>query len=232
MFKRKSSNSEIINFGEIKCGESTEKRLIIKNTSAIPTRAWLRFDRFQLIHEEDKITLKPKRSTMKISDKYRLKDAISGIGFACERGEDDSPIELVAFGRVSVAMYALTELWGEYEDTLIVEVEGIQYRLPVRCQVEGAPVRIYTGRVVDEDERGRGIEIPVVRFGSLMQGAGRESTHVRKLQIQNISRVPIEIEWHTFNVEPSDRQLIDLNLIYPEINEAEPGTSYSSSLDG
>lgn len=209
---------------------------MIKNTSAIPTRAWLRFERFRLVHEENKITLKPK-TTSRLNERYRLSDGANGIGFGCDRGEDDSPIELAGFGRASVAVYALAELWGEYEDTLVSEIEGVDERhmLPVRCRVDGAPVRLFTGRMADEETNNSTGEIPVVRFGSLVQADASRSKqnhhHVRKLQIQNTSRVPIEIEWRAFVSEPGDRQLIDLNLVYPELGN-EAANSYSSSLDG
>lgn len=238
-----------MDFGRsLKCGESSEQRMVVRNTSAIRTRVRLRIGRFGLTHEPDKITLrgrkKPSKS-LRLSERYRLAEASNGIGFACEwlsptttiddDNDDDEPIhtdetliELGAFEEASCAVYALAELWGDYEDELVVALLNnddddhtplIEYRVAIACGVRGAPVRLYTGRMLDEDlVEGGGGEIPVVRFGSLVQGDADCQT--RKLQLQNTSHVPVEIEWRVFLTDLDDNKLIDLNLIYLDLQSS------------
>lgn len=45
---------------------------------------------------------------------------------------------------------------------------------------------------------------------------GKESI-TRKLQIQNTSHIPVEIEWKSFLTDPNDNKLIDINLVYHDI---------------
>lgn len=227
----KKSKSTVVDFGRMKCSDNTsgEKLLVVSNTSAIATRVRLRVERFGLVHEDDKITMKRKSQTAKVTDRFRLADYSNGVGF----GFSEEELELAPFGESSCALYAIGELWGEYEDTLIMAVDGVpfEHRLPIFCRVEGAPLRLYTGRVRDDDEEAIDpVEVPVVRFGNLVQANNSNAAEcqVRKLQIQNTCRVPIEIDWRVFLTEPDDNKLIDLNLIYPDIDEESLSSSTSS----
>lgn len=52
-----------------------------------------------------------------------------------------------------------------------------------------------------------------LRFGSQTQGKEPVS---RKLQIQNTSCIPIQIDWKIFLINNSDKKLIDVNIVYQD----------------
>jgi len=41
------------------------------------------------------------------------------------------------------------------------------------------------------------------------------------LKIQNLSWIPIEINWKIFIVEPNDKKLVDVNVLFDDITEAD-----------
>ena len=43
----------------------------------------------------------------------------------------------------------------------------------------------------------------------------------RSLKMQNTSSIPIQIDWRGYVVDPEDKKLIDLNVVYDDINEAD-----------
>lgn len=63
------------------------------------------------------------------------------------------------------------------------------------------------------------------RFGSQIQGSGLIN---RKLKIQNTSYIPIDIDWKIFIIEKNDERLIDLNMVFQDINETELLAQYDN----
>ena len=57
-----------------------------------------------------------------------------------------------------------------------------------------------------------------LRFGTQIQGNGLIK---RNLKIQNLSWIPIEINWKIFIVEPNDKKLVDVNVLFDDITEAD-----------
>jgi hypothetical protein len=213
--------------------------LLIKNTSAIPTSLKTSVKNFQLSPCESKLpqnrggTINTELNNRKISDRYCLAQPNSGIGFGVEYATMDLP----AFAQITCPVYVLAEIWGTYDDLLVVNVDGVAFEhvIPLVCEVAGAPIRLYTGKVIDNESSGsRGDggggsigddEISIIRFGSQMQG--KESS-LRKLQIQNTCRIPIEIEWKIFLTDSNDTQLIDLNLVYNDVETQSDANSSTS----
>ena len=56
----------------------------------------------------------------------------------------------------------------------------------------------------------------MMRFGSKTKGTGMIK---RSLKLQNTCSIPVQIDWRVFVVETDDKRLIDLNVVYDDINE-------------
>lgn len=123
--------------------------------------------------------------------------------------------ELMPFDSITLDLYSLAEMWGVYEDSLLIHVDGIPFEisLPLRVNVIDNPIKLYAGKVVENEAE----ETPMVRFGSQTQESGEI---VRKLKIFNSSWSPIDIEWKVFVIEPSDSKLVDIHLTYDKFNQS------------
>lgn len=214
----------MIDFETVKAGDCKQKYLFIKNTSGIDTKVSLEIKNF--VAEEHKRNheefIDPMKIEKKLCDKFKLKDYTNGIGFALE----NKCIFLPAFGIVSVSIAAITEMWGSYEDILIINVDGFFYDvyIPIKINVIDTPIRLYTGKVQENEDE----EVSMIRFGSQVMGAVSVN---RKLKIQNLSWLPIEIDWKVFVVDSNDERLIDLNFEFRDLtpNEGDKQDSDSST---
>lgn len=204
-----------IDFGDCKIGEEIERYLYIRNESAIETRLSFSIRTFQAI-EANKLNKNnfadPMRMGSKLAQDYRLKNNESGIAFVPEM----ACLVLAPFDTVCLRLFALVEMWGHYEDVLIVGVDGLwfEHQIPIRAKVVDLPIKLYTGKVTENENE----KISMLRFGSQIQGCGAVT---RKLKILNSSWLPIEIDWKCYLVEKSDAQLLDLNIIYEDPYELE-----------
>ena len=213
----------MINFGNIKSGECLQKYLFIKNTSGIETQAQLEIKNFKAIEEEidhDSLLLvDPMKRNRKLSDKYKLKDYTNGIGFGLEKNS----LNLAPFQTVCVSLAAIAEMWGTYEDIVIINIDGIFYEhfIPILCNVVDTPIRLYTGKITENENE----PCSMIRFGSQIQGSGLIS---RKLKIQNSSHIPVDIEWKIFLKDTSDDKLIDFNMEFRELNDNDSEKQDSS----
>ena len=43
----------------------------------------------------------------------------------------------------------------------------------------------------------------------------------RSLKLQNMSSIPIDIDWRVFFIDQDDKRLIDVNIVFDDINEAD-----------
>jgi len=208
------SNESKIDFGTACVGSPSERSLIVQNNSGIKTRVRLEIKRFKTVPKPDNkhaLINDPIAKTNQLSDRYQLVDKTNGIGFVINTPEFDLP----AFGSIKCTLTTLSEVWGEYSDFLYINCKG---KIDTDClhleaNVTGSPVRFFSGKVVDNGE-----EIAMIRFGSLTQDTG---VIKRSLKIQNMSSMPIQIDWRVFVVEENDKRLIDLNVVYDDINEAD-----------
>lgn len=205
--------SDLIDFGNLKAGDCIQKYFFITNTSGIETQARLEIKNFQafedVIDNENVIT-DPMKKTRNLSDKYKLKDNTNGIGFGLEK----SNLTLRPFQTACISVAAIAEMWGTYEEILMVNIEGIIYEhfIPIQCNVVDTPIRLYTGKITENQNE----PCSMIRFGSQIQGSGLIN---RKLKIQNTSFIPMEIHWKIFLKDSSDEKLIDFNMEYRDLND-------------
>ncbi len=202
----------VIDFGQIKVGQSSQQKLVIENKTAIHSKISFDIKRFKTIDAKDAIKdqIDPMKKSLKASDRFKLKDNSNGIGF----GMDFVSHELIPFNSVTLDLYSLAEMWGVYEDSLLINVDGIPFEisLPLRVNVIDNPIKLYAGKVAENEAE----ETAMVRFGSQTQESGEI---VRKLKIFNSSWSPIDIEWNVFLIEPSDSKLVDVHLTFDKFND-------------
>lgn len=196
-------------------GEKFEKSFVIRNNSGIATRARLAVNLFKVYEisafgdQENAKFKDPMKKINNFADRLRLKDKYQGIGFGFERYE----VELPPFTNVVCPMFILTEMWGSYEDSLFVEIDGISERqvIPIVADIVDLPIKIYTGKVSQSESE----EIAILRFGSQIQGS---EPITRKLQLFNTCHVELQVDWRIYLKKKDDMQLVDLNVLSNEEN--------------
>jgi len=213
-----SKGCGVIDFGQIKVGQSSQQKLVIENKTAIRSKISFDIKTFKTIDAKDSIKnqIDPMKKSLKVSDRFKLKENSNGIGF----GMDYLSHELNPFDSITLDLYSLAEMWGVYEDSLLINVEGIPFEitLPMRVNVIDNPIKLYAGKVAENEAE----ETAMVRFGSQTQQSGEI---VRKLKIFNSSWSPIDIEWKVFVIDPNDTKLVDVHLTFDkiiELDEEEP----------
>jgi hypothetical protein len=145
-----------------------------------------------------------------ISTKFKLKDSTQGIGF----GLGSTSLTVPGFTRAKISITAICEMWGTYNDRLVIKVLNSKttFYITIYVNVIGIPIKLYTGKVA-ETSNNNNIEnddlVSMIRFGSQIQGNG---TIVRKLKLQNLSWMPLKIEWNIYIVNKDTKKLIDVNL--------------------
>jgi hypothetical protein len=211
-----SFQSALIDFGDVKIEEAeVEKYFYIRNESAIRTTLTFKIKNFQAVEAErlNKQNFSdPMKMVTKISQLYLPKDNQNGIAFVPEF----ATLVLEPFGTVCMRIYALIQMWGRYQDSLMIQVDGLWYEhhIPIRAIVVDLPIKLYTGKVTE----GENEKVSMLRFGSLIQGC---ASVTRKIKILNMSWLPIEIDWKIYLVNAGDPQLIDMNVIYEDPEEIE-----------
>jgi hypothetical protein len=155
------NNSSAIDFGSVKVGQEIQRSLIIKNVSGIDTNVKLDIRNFKVVESTDKNEpspfYDPLQKKSKLADKYKIKDPISGVGFII----DNSEFYLPAFGSIKFNLSALCEIWGTYDDNLIINVDGIDQEdtIPLKITIIDSPFKIFTSKVSEDEKE----EISMIR---------------------------------------------------------------------
>ncbi|XP_008295951.1 deleted in lung and esophageal cancer protein 1 [Stegastes partitus] len=131
------------------------------------------------------------------------------------------------FETQTVDVTAYTDMWGEYRDHLICKVGELESVLiPMQMTVKGCPLYFQmTGPQADNQHQG-----PTIRFGTHISGGDTVS---RSLRINNPSMFDIRIDWETYNIDQSDRKLVDLVVTYGDpfpIKDADGNEVLSGAL--
>jgi hypothetical protein len=136
----------------MKTGNSASKVICIKNMSAINTKAKLCIKKFKALELDEKVRKcsDPLKRPTKLANNFKLSDCTQGIGFGLEL----SSIDLPAFGFVNLKVIAIAQMWGSYEDALLISVDGICYDLimPIYINVIDIPIKLYASKVQIEAE--------------------------------------------------------------------------------
>lgn len=148
----------------------------------------------------------PSKKISSLIERFKIENEHNGIGFGLEK----SCFELPEFSSVTISVVAIANFWGSYEDTLSIQIHGIDTItiVPVKINVLGSPIKLYTSKVVQMDD------LSMVRFGTSTKG---QNPIIRKVQVFNTSVHPIDICWKIFLVKSPDNQLIDVNMVDEQI---------------
>ncbi|XP_052246606.1 deleted in lung and esophageal cancer protein 1-like isoform X3 [Dreissena polymorpha] len=112
---------------------------------------------------------------------------------------------LPPFGEVMTEITAYADMWGQYNDTMILKVGDLEeVRIPVTMEVKGCPLTFQMTSGIPDLK-------PVVRFGTHV--AGTASTN-RSMRVKNSSPYDVRVDWQVFNLEAGDQKLMDLVVCY------------------
>ena len=130
-----------------------EKSLIIQNNSGINTIIRLDVRNFKTVEKKDNsdpLIRDPMKVPSELADRYKLKNNQLGLGFVINKPEFFLP----AFGLVKVTLAALSEIWGLYDDYLLVNAEGKKQTDSIHMEINvvNNPIRLFTTKVIDNEE--------------------------------------------------------------------------------
>ena len=85
----------------------------------------------------------------KLSERYSYRENDLGFGFVLENPKFDLP----PFGMVKFSVIAISEMWGYYEDFLLINVDGIDHEESIGLEIDvvGSPVKIFAGKVTENE---------------------------------------------------------------------------------
>ena len=114
---------------------------------------------------------------------------------ACFLVHSDHPI-LSPHSSISVELTALSNMWGEYHDTLHCRVAGVAevFSFPFKINVEGIPLHFHSMPKSPQ---------PMIRFGSHPFAKTRVT---RQIRINNTSPCDIRIDWRIFTMINARRE--------------------------
>lgn len=152
--------SSFIDFGNVKVGQKALKVFYIKNTSGIRTKVLLDIKNFKAIEVSEtnkSLFIDPLKKVAKIEDRFKLNDNIQGIGF----GLEVSSFELPPFETCFIALIAIPEIWGVYNDNLTIKIDGLyeDHFIPIQINVTDSPLKLYTGKIIENESE----EISMIR---------------------------------------------------------------------
>ena len=258
------SPASCIDFQTVEIGQLVTKFIHVKNMSTIDAHIHMEVDTFRTSSDASivaarKSTLDPmvasrsSQAASLFSSSLCLTEKKNGLGVGIEHKR----FELGAEQTRSVACVLMPQMWGQYVDTLRVNVRGNcdvderQVRFGVRACVVGLPIKIHTAKVAEEPpkdtktsdsllkENGVVEEISMLRFGTHIQSERGTEPIMRKLKIQNTSWLPVSIHWRTYLCDRDEQQqqqqkLVQLNLEYaedrPEVNDAATSVTSRSNV--
>ncbi|XP_078794887.1 deleted in lung and esophageal cancer protein 1 isoform X2 [Oryzias latipes] len=153
-------------------------------------------------------TIKAEKLEAKTQEEFVSQLLADGRG-AAFRVVPDSGL-LGPFETQTVAVTAVTDMWGEYSDNLICKVGDLEaVIIPLRMAVRGCPLYFQmTGPRTDNQFQG-----PIIRFGTCIPGGDTVS---HPLRINNPSTFDIRMDWETYNIEKDDSKLLDVVLAFGE----------------
>jgi hypothetical protein len=75
------------------------------------------------------------------------------------------------------------------------QIDGIDFlkEIPVRVQITGNPIKTYLSTNKNE----KSTSLPVVQFGSMLHNS---LPIIKKVHMQNISHIPIRIDWIVYDI--------------------------------
>jgi hypothetical protein len=191
IYQKFSNSSKMsINFNDVGFTKPSVKYLIIKNKTPISS----------------KITVDNK--TFKKSTK--LGDEIDqGVLIIPDKNE----IFIPSYGTLSLGITIKSTIWGTYKDTLEIRIEknGEVQQIPILIDANQNPLRIFSSMVNENSE-----EMPYIRFGTQIQGKKPVN---RKFKMKNLCNIGYEIEWNVFIIEKNRQKFVDMNLIFPRVQE-------------
>ncbi|XP_059183037.1 deleted in lung and esophageal cancer protein 1 [Centropristis striata] len=131
------------------------------------------------------------------------------------------------FETQTVDVTAYTDMWGEYRDHLICKVGDLEPTLiPMQMTVTGCPLYFQmTGPRPDDQNQG-----PIIQFGTHVSGGDTVS---RSLRINNPTMSDIRMDWEIYNIDPNDRQLVDVVVAYGDafpVKDADGNEVLSGAL--
>lgn len=180
-----------INFNDVSFTKPSMKCLLIKNKTPISSKMT--------------ISNKVFKKSIKLGE-----EADKGVSIALDKNE----IFIPPNGTLSICLTVTSTIWGNYNDTLelCIEKSGEIQQIPIIIDSNQSPLKIFSGMVTENSE-----EIPYVRFGTQIQGKNPVN---RKFKMKNQCNIGFEIEWNVFIVEKNRKKFVDMNLIFPQEQEA------------
>ncbi|XP_068199830.1 deleted in lung and esophageal cancer protein 1 [Antennarius striatus] len=225
-----TSSPLLLDFGDVMLNRAVTNQLLITNQTAIPAAFTVEAEYFTCHASQ----------TNKSSERRSDTGCISNCGFTYvkkplhsvqakkveDKAHEGFVSSLLAHGKgaaffispdtgnlgpfetQTLDVTAYNNMWGEYRDHLVCKVGELEATLiPMQMTVKGCPLYFQmTGQNPDKQNQG-----PIIRFGTHLSGGDTVS---RSLRINNPTAFDIRVDWETYNVDPSDRKLVDVVVAY------------------
>lgn len=131
-------------------GHHSNKYLRIKNTTPMVSEVSLEIKQFDqnTIEKEKNLTYCP-------SPLLNKSDSRTGINISI----DKQTFIINPFESVIICITAKSTMWGTYKDTLEIKAGYYLMKIPIRIDVAGMPVKIYSGTITENHQ-----DMSIIRY--------------------------------------------------------------------
>ncbi|UJR33118.1 hypothetical protein I4U23_020575 [Adineta vaga] len=191
-----------LDFNRVPLGEKARLELIITNLTDIQSGIKANIAKFKT-----KIiaTMNEQRT-----QNFEPLDPEIGVGFHLEKAETDV-YSLPPRGTVTIPISVMSSMWGTYTDLLQLQIDGMDTlkEIPIQAHITGHPIKTYLCANKNDNTLSSS-SLPAVQFGLMLHNSQPVK---KKVHMQNISHIPICIDWVVYDTpeEISEKQkLIEL----------------------
>ncbi|EDO45789.1 predicted protein [Nematostella vectensis] len=212
----------LLEFETVPLGEQGKATLVMTNTSAIRARYSLHVEHFKAAKPPSPPEGQPKNKNSRrlqglLARTPNIADPLSKTATKAQADHSATVLrdgrgaafilspcegELLPFGYQVVEVSAYNDMWGDYRDLLVCQVEGLDpVYIPIKMTVVGCPLNFQMMKD----------QAPILRFGTHVSGAPSVQ---RSLRLNNTSPFDIRLDWGTYNIIRDDPQLLDMLVFY------------------
>ncbi|CAM4955682.1 unnamed protein product [Rotaria socialis] len=193
-----------LDFNRVQLGEKASLQLSITNLTDIESGVKAKIAKFKT----RPLSVANGRKTQN----FEPTEQEIGVGFHLENSETTA-YALPPRETTIIPLSVTSSMWGDYTDTLQLQIEGMDSikEIPIRVHISGNPIKTY----LSTSKSDKASSLPVLQFGSMLHNS---LPITKKVHMQNISHIPIRIDWVVYDVKEDTTESSKLVELIPVID--------------
>ncbi|CAF3429846.1 unnamed protein product [Rotaria sp. Silwood1] len=193
-----------LDFNHVPLGQKTSLELIITNLTDIESGIKAKIAKFK--------TRPSSVANGRKTQNFEPIDSDIGVGFHLDKSES-TIYSLPPRETTTISLSVISSMWGDYTDLLQLQIDGMDSikEIPVRVHITGNPIKTY----LSTNKNDKSSSLPIVQFGSMLHNS---LPITKKVHMQNISHIPIRIDWIIYDITEDTTESSKLIELIPVID--------------